>query len=34
MRGTKAADAPLRPVRLAPSGLLVDRKPDGTLYLR
>jgi feruloyl-CoA synthase len=34
MRNTSAANAPLRPVRLGPSDVLVDRKPDGTLYLR
>src|SRR5262245_39138820 len=34
MRNTGAANAPLRPVRLGPSDVLVERKPDGTLYLR
>jgi len=26
--------APLRPVRLAPAAVAIDRKPDGTIYLR
>jgi feruloyl-CoA synthase len=34
VRNTNAANAPLRPVRLGPSDVLVDRRPDGTLYLR
>ena len=34
MRNTSAANAPLRPVRLGPSDVLVERKPDGTQYLR
>jgi feruloyl-CoA synthase len=34
VRNTNAATAPLRPVRLGPSDVLVERKPDGTLYLR
>src|SRR5262245_32646018 len=34
MRSTNAANAPLRPARLGPSDVQVDRKPDGTLYLR
>jgi feruloyl-CoA synthase len=33
-RGAKAAAAPLRPVKLGPPDVLVDRKPDGTIYLR
>ena len=34
VRNTSAANAPLRPVRLGPSDVTVERKPDGTLYLR
>jgi feruloyl-CoA synthase len=34
VRNTNAATASLRPVRLGPSDVLVERKPDGTLYLR
>jgi feruloyl-CoA synthase len=34
MRDIKAASAPLRPVKLAPPEVLLDRKPDGTVYLR
>ena len=34
MRNPKAAAAPLRPVRLGPSDVELDRRPDGTLYLR
>src|SRR3954453_23373206 len=34
MRDTKAASAPLRPVRLRPAGVLLDRKADGTIILR
>src|SRR5882724_10698576 len=34
MRHTTAASAPLRPVRLGPSDVTLERKPDGTLYLR
>ena len=34
VRNKSAASAPLRPVRLGPSDVLVERKPDGTLYLR
>src|SRR5690349_7898322 len=33
-RNTNAASAPLRPVRLGPSDVLVERRSDGTLYLR
>lgn len=34
MRNRSAAAAPLRPVRLGPSDVTLERKPDGTLYLR
>ncbi|MEI8154600.1 MAG: feruloyl-CoA synthase [Hyphomicrobiales bacterium] len=34
MRTKTAADAPLRPVRLGPPDVLLDRKSDGTLILR
>src|SRR5260221_6339601 len=34
MRNTAAAAAPLRPVRLGPSDVALERRPDGTLYLR
>ena len=34
MRDVKAATAPLRPVRLGPADVLLDRKPDGTIHLR
>jgi feruloyl-CoA synthase len=34
MRDTKAPSAPLRSVKLGPPDVEVDRKPDGTLYLR
>jgi feruloyl-CoA synthase len=34
MRNTKAASAPLRPVRLGPADVLLDRKSDGTIILR
>src|SRR5262245_20500208 len=34
MRNTSAANAPLRPVRLGPSDVLVERRPDGTQVLR
>src|SRR5258705_3245131 len=34
MRNTAAAAAPLRPVRLGPSDVELERKADGTLYLR
>ena len=34
MRDIKAVDAPLRPVKLAPPEVLLDRRPDGTIYLR
>src|SRR5258708_5245818 len=34
IRNTTAASAPLRPVRLGPSDVTLERKPDGTLYLR
>src|SRR3954468_14878742 len=34
MRNTKAASAPLRPVRLGPADVLLDRKSDGTILLR
>jgi feruloyl-CoA synthase len=34
MRDIKAATAPLRPVRLGPADVLLDRKPDGTIHLR
>jgi feruloyl-CoA synthase len=33
MRDTKAASAPLRPVRLGPADVLLDRKTDGTIIL-
>jgi feruloyl-CoA synthase len=33
-RKTGAAAAPLRPVRLGPSDVELERRPDGTLYLR
>src|ERR1051325_3678999 len=34
MRDTKAASAPLRPVRLGPPDVVLDRKSDGTIILR
>ena len=34
MRDIKAASAPLRPVRLGPADVLLDRKADGTILLR
>jgi feruloyl-CoA synthase len=34
MRYASAATAPLRPVRLGSSDVTVERRPDGTLYLR
>src|SRR6185369_14904551 len=34
MRDMKAASAPLRPVRLGPPDVLLDRKTDGTIILR
>jgi feruloyl-CoA synthase len=34
MRDTKAASAPLRPVRLGPADVLLERRADGTIYLR
>jgi feruloyl-CoA synthase len=34
MRDIKAASAPLRPVRLGPADVLLDRKTDGTIVLR
>src|SRR5438552_156779 len=34
MRDMKAASAPLRPVRLGPADVLLDRKADGTIMLR
>src|SRR5436190_1846950 len=34
MRDIKAASAPLRPVRLGPADVLLDRKTDGTIILR
>ena len=34
VRDIKAAAAPLRKVKLGPGGTVVERKPDGTLYLR
>ncbi len=34
VRETKAAAAPLRKVKLGPSDVVLDRKPDGTIYLR
>jgi feruloyl-CoA synthase len=34
MRNPTAAAAPLRPVRLGPSDVELERRPDGTLYLR
>src|SRR5688572_4726921 len=33
-REVRAAAAPLRPVRLGPADVVLDRKPDGTIYLR
>jgi feruloyl-CoA synthase len=33
-RDTRAGAAPLRPVRLGPADVVLDRKPDGTIYLR
>jgi feruloyl-CoA synthase len=33
-RNAKPADAPLRPVRLAPPQCVVERKPDGTIHMR
>jgi feruloyl-CoA synthase len=33
-RDTKPKDAPLRPVRLGPADVRLDRKADGTIYLR
>src|SRR3954471_11018445 len=34
MRDIKAASAPLRPVRLGPADVLLDRRTDGTILLR
>src|SRR5919205_592376 len=34
MRNSTAAAAPLRPVRLGPSDVELEHKPDGTLYMR
>src|SRR5947207_12762341 len=34
MRNMKAASEPLRPVRLGPADVLLDRKTDGTIILR
>jgi feruloyl-CoA synthase len=34
VRGTRATAAPLRPVRLGPADVTLDRKSDGTVYLR
>ena len=34
MRDMKASSAPLRPVRLGPADVLLDRKADGTIILR
>jgi feruloyl-CoA synthase len=34
MRDTKAAAAPLRPVRLGPADVLLERRADGTIHLR
>jgi feruloyl-CoA synthase len=34
MRDIKAASAPLRPVRLGPADVLLDREADGTIILR
>jgi feruloyl-CoA synthase len=34
MRDVKASSAPLRPVRLGPANVLLERKADGTIYLR
>src|SRR5215203_918311 len=34
MRNAGAATAPLRPVRLGPSDVTVERRPDGTMVLR
>ena len=34
LRSVKASAAPLRQVRLGPADVLIERKPDGTLYLR
>src|SRR3954465_15542590 len=34
MRDTKAAAAPLRPVRLGPADVLLERNADGTIILR
>jgi feruloyl-CoA synthase len=34
MRDSNAANAPLRPVKLAPPEVLLDRKSNGTIYLR
>jgi feruloyl-CoA synthase len=34
MRDVKASSAPLRPVKLGPADVLLERKADGTLYLR
>jgi feruloyl-CoA synthase len=33
-RATTAPAAPLRPVRLGPRDVVVERRPDGTIYLR
>src|SRR5690242_6010156 len=30
----KSAAAPLRPVKLGPADVQIERKPDGTIYLR
>ena len=34
MRQQSSATSPLRPVRLGPAQVLLDRKPDGTIHLR
>ena len=33
-RDVRASAAPLRPVRLGPADVVLDRKADGTIYLR
>src|SRR5690242_15756061 len=33
-REVKASAAPLRPVKLGPPEVLIERKPDGTIYAR
>src|SRR5688572_30020578 len=34
VQNTRAGDAPLRPVRLGPSDVELERRPDGTILIR